>query len=183
MTQKISVFGSANPLPGSPAYQVAYDLGNLLGQAGLTVLTGGYMGTMEAVSKGASEAGAHVIGVTSDDIEAFRPIGPNPWVAEEYRCTTLKERISRLIESCDAAIALPGGLGTLAEVSLTWNQIVIEAKTPKPLILIGAGWQHTMETFFSEFGDYVSIQHREYLTFAPTPEKALESLKAFHFIL
>jgi uncharacterized protein (TIGR00725 family) len=61
---KISVFGGSQPEEGSLAYQEAYQLGKLLAEAGHIVLTGGYIGTMEAVSRGASEADGHVIGVT-----------------------------------------------------------------------------------------------------------------------
>lgn len=182
MTPKISVFGSANLELTPQAYQQAYLLGKLLGEAGLTVLTGGYTGTMEAVSHGANEAGATVVGVTSDEIEAYRPMGPNPWVTEEWRCKTFKERLNMLVEQCDAAIALPGGLGTLVEIGLTWNHLVIHTMDPKPLILIGAGWHRTMETFFGELGEYVPISSREYLTFAPNAETALEVLKSYAVI-
>jgi len=50
-------------------------------------------GTMEAVSRGAAEAGGHVIGVTCEDIEKWRPIGANAWVKEEWRKKTLTERL------------------------------------------------------------------------------------------
>ena len=60
----VSVFGSAAPLPGQPLYQVGLELGRLLGEQGFSVMTGGYCGTMEAVSRGANEAGSNVIGVT-----------------------------------------------------------------------------------------------------------------------
>jgi uncharacterized protein (TIGR00725 family) len=50
---KVSVFGAANPKPGEKPYEDAYRLGKLLGEAGHTVLTGGYIGMMEAVSHGA----------------------------------------------------------------------------------------------------------------------------------
>ncbi len=176
---QVSVFGGSSPKPGSEAYQQAYKLGKLIGDAGLTVLTGGYMGTMEAVSRGASEAGGHVIGVTSDAIEAFRPIGPNQWVAEEWRCQTLRQRLNKLIDNCDAAFALPGGVGTLLEICLTWNELVIDAIDPKPLILIGDGWHTLMETFFQELGDYVAMESREYIAFAPNPNSALTLLKSF----
>ena len=179
MSKKISVFGGSAPKVGTPAYQQAYELGKLLGGAGMTVLTGGYMGTMEATSRGASEAGGHVIGVTSDEIEAWRPIGPNAWVAEEWRCQTLNERLNMLVERCDAAIALPGGIGTLLEIALTWNQLVIDIIEPKPMILLGSGWHKIMETFFAELGDYVSIDDRQYLAFAPDPQAALELLTNF----
>lgn len=65
----IAVFGGSQPKEGDPAYAEAYELGSLLAQAGHTVLTGGYIGTMEAVSRGAAEAGGHVIGVTCEEIE------------------------------------------------------------------------------------------------------------------
>ncbi len=79
----ITIFGGSQPKPGSPAYAEAYELGKLLALAGHTVLTGGYMGTMEAVSRGANEAGGHVIGVTCADIEAWRGTRANAWVKEE----------------------------------------------------------------------------------------------------
>ncbi len=92
---KITVFGGSNPLPGSPAYAEAYELGKLLALAGHTILTGGYIGTMEAVSRGANEAGGHVIGVTCTDIETWRGVGVNAWVQEERRFATLQERLNR----------------------------------------------------------------------------------------
>jgi len=176
---KISVFGASNPLPGSEAYQEAYQLGKLLGGAGLTVLTGGYMGTMEAASRGASEAGGHVIGVTCGEIEAWRPAKPNPWVAEEWRRETLQERLDALVNQCVAAIALPGGVGTLLEICLTWNILAIHAIKPKPVILMGEAWHKVMESFFRELGDYVPMSKREYLAFAPSPETAFELLSQF----
>ena len=82
---RISVFGGSQPREGSTAYAEAQQLGRLLAERGHVVLTGGYIGVMEAVSRGAREAGGHVIGVTSEDIEAWRPIKANAWVMEELR--------------------------------------------------------------------------------------------------
>ncbi len=179
MTTKVSVFGGSSPKPGTKAYQQAYNLGKLLGSAGLTVLTGGYMGTMEAVSRGVNEAGGHVIGVTCNDIEKYRPVGPNQWVVEEWRCETLRDRLNSLIDNCDAALALPGGIGTLLEICLTWNELVIDAIKPRPMILIGSKWHKIMETFFQELGEYISMENREYLAFAPNPESAFSLLQSF----
>src|SRR5512135_1978546 len=136
---KISVFGGSQPQHGSPAYEQAHDLGRLLAGHGHAVLTGGYIGTMEAVSRGAAEAGGHVIGVTCTQIENWRAIGANQWVTEEWKKETLIERLECLISSCDAACALPGGPGTLAEISLMWNMMIIGVLEKRPLILIGEG--------------------------------------------
>ncbi|MDP2993622.1 MAG: LOG family protein, partial [Anaerolineales bacterium] len=123
----ITVFGGSQPKEGNASYAEAYELGSLLARAGHTVLTGGYIGTMEAVSRGAAEAGGHVIGVTCADIEAWRPVRPNAWVQEQRRFATLQERLNELVLACDAAIALPGGPGTLTEIALTWNLMIVHS--------------------------------------------------------
>jgi len=157
----ITVFGGSSPTPGSPAYLEAYKLGQSLALAGHTVLTGGYIGTMEAVSRGAAEAGGHVIGVTCSQIESWRPVRANEWVNEERSYISLQERLNELITNCDVAMALPGGPGTLTEISLTWNLMVINAIPEKPLILIGEGWRLVMRSFFNNLGDYIpAVQHR-----------------------
>jgi len=172
----ISVFGGSAPRPGEPAYEEAKKLGALLARAGHSVLTGAYMGTMEAVSRGASEAGGHVIGLTCTELEEWRPTAYNAWVAEERRFPTLQERIIGLIDGCDAAIALPGGPGTLAEVSLMWNRMIIEASPRHPLILVGAGWRCVFDHFISELGTYIPVKDRELLQFAATVEQAASLL-------
>ncbi|NPV56306.1 MAG: hypothetical protein HPY76_06515, partial [Anaerolineae bacterium] len=114
----VTIFGGAAPKPGEPAYLEAERLGRLLAQQGDTVLTGGYIGTMEAASKGAADADGHVIGVTCEEIESWRLVAPNAWVTEERRFEKLSDRLQELVLACDAAIALPGGVGTLAEIAM-----------------------------------------------------------------
>lgn len=173
---RITVFGGAKPKPGDSSYEEAYLLGHLLGKAGHTVLTGGYIGTMEAVSQGAAEAGSHVIGMTCAEIEAWRQVRCNPFVAEEIRYPTLRQRVFALIESSDAAMALPGGAGTLAEISLMWNLLITGAISPRPLILIGSAWADTFQGFFSALGEYVTEQDRSWLIFAPDIYRSIELL-------
>src|SRR5512136_460580 len=110
MTIRIAVFGGSQPKPGDPVYQAALHLGQLLAENGYTVMNGGYIGAMEAVSRGASEAGGHVIGVTCDEIESWRPVSANRWVSEEWHYATLQERMIALIKNADAFLALPGGV-------------------------------------------------------------------------
>ena len=174
---KVTVFGGAQPKEGTPAYEEAHELGSLLAQRGHAVLTGGYMGTMEAVSRGAHEAGGHVIGVTCIEIEEWRKSKPNPWIKEERRKKTLMDRLTALVEGCDAAIALPGGAGTLTEVSLMWNLMIVESLPRRPLILIGRGWQSTFDQFFAEFESYMPIHQRELLYFAGDVKDAVKILE------
>ena len=175
----ISVFGGSQPKAGDVAYAEAQELGKLLAQRGHTVLTGGYIGTMEAVSRGASEAGGHVIGVTCVDIENWRKVGANRWVKEEWRKQTLIERLQALVEGCDAALALPGGPGTLTEVSLMWNLMIVESLHRRPLILIGDGWQSVFDQVFKQLEPYTSAQQRELLSFAKDIYTAVNQLESY----
>jgi uncharacterized protein (TIGR00730 family) len=173
---KVAVFGGAGAKPQDDIYRQAVELGAGLAKAGHTVMTGGYIGIMEAASKGAGEAGGHVIGVTCDEIESFRPTKPNPWVKEEWRFVTLSDRLMNLVNRCDAAIAMPGGVGTLAEISILWNQILIHAISPKPVILVGNGWQVTFEALLQAQGGFINLHDRELIRFAADVQSALQFL-------
>lgn len=174
----IAVFGSSQPKEGEAAYAEARELGRLLAQAGHIVLTGGYIGTMEAVSRGAAEAGGHVIGVTCEAIERWRPVRANGWVKEEWRKGTLLERLEAIITGSEAAIALPGGPGTLTEIALTWNLMIIQSLPPRPLILVGAGWRSVFERFFEQFAAYTPPAQREYVQFAKDVQEAMAFIKS-----
>ena len=173
---KVSVFGGSQPQHGSAAYEDARELGRLLAGHGHTVLTGGYIGTMEAVSRGAAEAGGHVIGVTCTQIENWRAVGANQWVKEEWKKETLLERLECLVTNCDAALALPGGPGTLTEISLMWNLMIIGGLERRPLTLIGGGWRSVFDEFFQQLGPYSPPNQRGLLGFTPDPAAAVRLL-------
>ncbi|MEL7625909.1 MAG: LOG family protein [Anaerolineaceae bacterium] len=173
----VSVFGSATPTHEQTSYQVALEMGRLLGENGFAVMTGGYCGTMEAVSRGANEAGANVIGVTCRQIEDFRPTGPNAWVKQVQSTDLLSERIEVLTSQADAFIALPGGIGTLAEIAMVFNKMVISSIPSRVLILIGDGWRQTFEAFFSGQAENVNGRVRQLPQFAKDPQEALSLLK------
>jgi uncharacterized protein (TIGR00730 family) len=177
MSIRVTVFGGSQPKPGDPIYQDAVDLGVKLAERGYILLNGGYIGTMEGLSRGAAEAGGHVIGVTSEQIEAWRPVKANPWVKEEWHYNTLQERIFSLIENSDAYIALPGGVGTLAEIMLTWNLLLTHIIPSRPLILIGPGWQAMIESFISKLGEFIPDNQRGWISFAPNVNLAIQQLQ------
>ncbi|MCP4417414.1 MAG: LOG family protein [Chloroflexi bacterium] len=179
MTKRIiSVFGSSAPKPGSLAYEEARLLGMHLAQAGFAVATGGYSGTMTAVSQGASEAGGHVIGVTSAQIEQFRPLGPNRWVAEEIKFESLRDRLLHLVTENDGMIVLPGGIGTLSEMALAWSFLQVGEVTKRPLVLLGSLWQQTIDSFYTS--DYVREKDMTLLSFANTPQTAVAYIVNFY---
>ena len=173
--QVISVFGSSRPEPGHPDYETAYQLGRQLAQAGFAVATGGYIGTMTAVSKGAAGTGGQVIGVTCDEIEAWRPVGPNEWITREIRYRTLWERVIHLVTQNDGIVALPGGIGTLAEVALAWSQLQTGAMPPRPFLLFSDFWQSALDALINSSD--VGETDRQLLCFAATPSEVVAHLR------
>lgn len=163
------MFGGGAPQPGSAAYAEAQRLGRLLAQAGYSVLNGGYSGTMEAVSRGANEAGGHVIAVTSRVFSV--PV--NGWSHEEVHTTDLFERLRHIIEPADAYIVLRGGMGTLAELAVVWN--LAKLGSAKPIILVGDAWRSVFESIRA--GLYVSEGELRHFQFVDNPAEACEALR------
>jgi uncharacterized protein (TIGR00730 family) len=170
----IAVFGGAHSKPGDEAFQQGILLGEWIAQNGHTVLTGGYMGIMEAVSQGAAEKGGHVIGVTCEELENWRQTHANRWVKEEWKLPTLRERLWALLEKSDLGIAMPGGAGTLAEISMLWNHQIIGILPSSPIILIGEGWRKMFKVFFEESSIYIAERDCSHLQFAENLQKAIQ---------
>jgi hypothetical protein len=97
-------------------------------------------------------------------------------VKEEWRLPTLHDRILKLIDSCDIAIALPGGPGTLAEIVLMWNRIQIEVIPPKPIIIVGEGWKKVFHVLYQEQAKYINENYMKLLHFVNTNEDILSYL-------
>jgi hypothetical protein len=168
----IAVFGSSRRDESSPYWGEAYALGRLLATAGHTVLTGGYGGSMGAVSKGAAECGGHVVGVTC---ALFDPVPCNPWLTEEMKMPTLIGRLTAMIERSDAFVALRGGIGTMSEVTLIWSLIQTRSLRA-PLILLGADWRAVVDSWleYTDLGKSIAAL----ATIVDTPAQVLPALNA-----
>jgi uncharacterized protein (TIGR00730 family) len=130
----VTVFGSARARPGEPDYCYAEELGRALAKAGHAVITGGGPGHMEAVNKGAYEAGGESIGVC---IELPREEKPNAYLTRVVSFRYFFVRKVMFVKYTKAFVILPGGFGTLDELfeALT---LVQTHKTPAfPVILAG----------------------------------------------
>ncbi len=135
----IAVYGSATVQPGEPVYTLAFELGRALATGGADVMTGGYSGVMEACSRGAAEAGGHTVGVT---VELFEARGPaNAWVRERVHTADLFERLRTIVTRADGFLVLPGSVGTLAELFLTWNLLAAGGRPAAPFVLVGEPWE------------------------------------------
>jgi uncharacterized protein (TIGR00730 family) len=164
----ITVFGSSKPQPGSTAYRQARELGRLLGRAGVTVINGGYTGTMEAVSRGVTEVGGTAIGITCAVFDGERPAG-NPYLSQSVHAPDLLARLRHLTEMGDGYIVLEGGVGTLLELLLVWNLLTVHA-VDRPCILVGAGWRLVLASLEQE--TEVAARHTALLQVTDSVEDA-----------
>jgi hypothetical protein len=142
MNHTIAVFGASRSTQGDRHYEEGIVCGRLLAENGFAVATGGYGGTMEAVSLGARGAGGHVVGVTAPSVFPGRS-GPNDHLTHETEATSLVDRIGVLAADTSGAIALWGSLGTTAELLVAWNLAYVARFTnqqPKPIIGVGEPW-------------------------------------------
>jgi uncharacterized protein (TIGR00730 family) len=146
-TVTIAVFGSGSAPPDHPVLAEAEHLGQLLAEAGFTIICGGYGGTMEAASRGARQAGGQVIGVTMD---LFSPgLTPNSWLTREERVKDFFPRLKKLT-SADGFVVLQGGIGTLTEATLTWSLLQTGQLSSRPFVFVGDGWRRLFDAFRAE---------------------------------
>ena len=167
----ITVFGGSRCGPDAAEYKEALRLGRLLVEAGFDVCSGGYAGVMEAISRGAHDAGGHVIGVTMEQFKS----APNPYLKKIEPSADFYARLQILIRDSAGYIALRGGMGTVTEISLVWNKLVMNVLPQRPLILLGECWPRAIDCLRRHL--VVSDEDMTHLTFAATAEEAVAVLE------
>ena len=164
----VTIFGGSKCAEDSAEYSDARDLGARLAEAGFTICTGGYLGVMEAASRGAREKGGRVFGIVMNQFKHE----PNRYLTDKVATNHFYERLQNLITRSVGFVALRGGMGTVTEVSLVWNKLVTGVLGPRPLVLVGDCWKPVVEAWKKHL--VVSDADIRFLDFADTPQKAAE---------
>jgi len=168
----VAVFGSSTVREADPGWREALELGAALARRGVATMTGGYGGAMAAASRGAHQAGGHVIGVTVDLFERRGPV--NPWVRERVHTPDLFERLRYLVHSADGFIAVAGSIGTLTELFLAWTMVSVDGREPAPIVLMGAHWHEWLKVHRGPA--FVPGRLHELVVVADTPEQAADAV-------
>ena len=130
----ITVFGSARFGEEHPYYALGQEIGSRLAEAGMTVMTGGGPGLMEAANRGARLAGGRSIGC---NIQLPLEQKPNPYLDRMVEFKYFFVRKLMLLKYSYAFVALPGGIGTLDEIFETLVLIQTGKIKQFPLMLLG----------------------------------------------
>ncbi|HVO84327.1 MAG TPA: TIGR00730 family Rossman fold protein [Syntrophobacteria bacterium] len=130
----VSIFGSARVPPGHPLYEKAMSIARLFAQHGVHVITGGGPGLMEAANRGAAEAGGRSIGL---NIQLPMEQKPNPYanVRLDFRYFFVRKVV--FVKYAQAYVVLPGGFGTLDELTEALTLIQTNRIKPFPVVLVG----------------------------------------------
>jgi uncharacterized protein (TIGR00730 family) len=133
----VTVFGSARFGEGHPSYELARAVGRGLARAGFTVMTGGGTGLMEAANRGAREAGGRSVGCS---VRLPKEQAPNAYLDRSVTCEYFFVRKVLLFKYSYAFVALPGGLGTVDELSEALTLIQTAKILRFPVVLMGADY-------------------------------------------
>jgi hypothetical protein len=143
LPKAVSVFGSARTHPDSPEYAAGVQLGAALADAGYAVITGGGPGAMEAVNRGACEAGGVSVGL---GIELPFEQHLNQWVDIGINFRYFFARKTMFVKYAEAFVILPGGFGTLDETFEALTLVQTHKVTRFPVILYGTEyWQGLLD--------------------------------------
>jgi uncharacterized protein (TIGR00725 family) len=121
---QIAVIGS-----GSESVAAAEEVGRLLAGRGCVVVCGGLGEVMEAAARGAKEAGGTTVGILPGEAVGEA----NAWIDYAVATGTGHARNLAVVASCEAAIAVGGRWGTLAEIG--YARVL-----GRPVVVLEPGW-------------------------------------------
>ena len=172
----ITVFGSARTKPEENDYQEAVKMGELIVKNGFEALTGGGPGIMEAVNKGAYEAGGESVGL---NIKLPMEQEPNPYLTESIDFRYFFIRKVNFLKYAKGLVAFPGGFGTMDE----FFEAITLVQTNKipwiPIVLVGVEfWTPLVEWFTNTLlkNDRISSEDMDLFTLVDTADEAMSVL-------
>jgi uncharacterized protein (TIGR00730 family) len=139
----VTIFGSARVKPSHPSYQAAEKLAAMFARRGITVITGGGPGVMEAANKGAAEAGGVSVGL---GIELPHEQKVNSFVNLPLNFRYFFVRKTMFVKYAQGFVIFPGGYGTFDELFESLTLVQTGKIDHFPVILWGTGyWQPMVE--------------------------------------
>lgn len=143
---RVTIFGSARLKPGSVAYEGVKQLASDLTRMECDIMSGGGPGLMQAANEGALAVDPQALH-RSVGIRVELPFEQeiNPFVGQAYEHRTFFSRLHHFMIISDAFVVVPGGIGTLLELSLAWQLLQVRKLYNTPLILVGKMWKELVD--------------------------------------
>lgn len=176
----VTIYGSSRSQPGQEDYERAREIACLLGKQGFSIITGGGPGAMEAANRGAQEAGAKSVGL---NIVLPEEQALNTYASLSISFNHFFVRKVMLVKYSIAFVIMPGGLGTLDELTEVLTLIQTHKIKPFPVILFNSSyWQGFLDWMRNSTlaCEYISESDLELLRLSDEPSDVVEIVKRWH---
>lgn len=176
----VSIFGSARAKPEDKYYKIAMEIGMLLSNAGYSVVTGGGGGIMEAGNRGAYQGSSFSVGLNI--------VLPGEIINTDSQDISLRfrhffTRKVMFVKHAKAYVALPGGYGTLDELSEILSLIQTKKTRHIPVILVHKKFWEPLIAWFENTllkQGMIDAEDLNLYSFAETPEEVLQIIEKFY---
>jgi uncharacterized protein (TIGR00730 family) len=176
----VSMFGSARIKPDDPYYLIGVDIARRLSDAGFAVISGGGPGIMEAANKGAFEGKSSSVGL---NIELPHEQKHNMWQDISLNFRHFFARKVAFVKYADAYVVLPGGFGTLDELTEALTLIQTGKSRRIPLILVGtAYWRGLLDWFQDRLvaDGMIAAHDMQLIQLIDEPANVVDAIFAFY---
>lgn len=176
----VTIYGSARLVADDELYTQTEEIAYRLGQLGFSIITGGGPGVMEAANKGALKAGVSSVGLNIDLPEEQLC---NPYSTKSITFNHFFVRKVMLVKYASAFVIMPGGLGTLDELTEVLTLMQTHKIKPFPIIMFnGDFWQGLLDWLKSSVltRQFILEDDLKLLRVCEHPEEVVEAVQKWH---
>jgi uncharacterized protein (TIGR00730 family) len=177
----VTIYGSARTKPDDELYKKTEEIARRLGEMGFSIISGGGPGIMEAANKGAREAGVKSIGL---NIELPEEQTSNIYATKSITFHHFFVRKVMLVKYATAFVIMPGGLGTLDELTEVLTLMQTRKIKPFPVILFESkywrGFLRWMKDFALSRG-YIDEADVHLLRICDKTDDVIDTVQKWHY--
>jgi uncharacterized protein (TIGR00730 family) len=176
----VTIYGASRLAVGSYDYEKTREIANLIGKEGFNIITGGGPGAMEAANLGAKEAGVKSIGL---NIELPEEQLCNIYANISLHFNHFFVRKIMLVKYSTAFVIIPGGIGTLDELTEVLTLIQTKKMKPFPVILFNSAyWKGLLDWLQNQTlnNGYVTEEDLKLLRVSDDPKEIVEIIRSWY---
>jgi uncharacterized protein (TIGR00730 family) len=176
----VTIYGSARLHADDELYAQTEEIANRLGQMGFSIITGGGPGVMEAANKGALKAGVTSVGL---NIELPQEQVCNAYTTKSITFNHFFARKVMLVKYATAFVIMPGGLGTLDELTEVLILMQTHKIKPFPIALFDSKyWKGFLAWLRSSVltRSFISEEDFGLLRVCDSPDEVIEAVQRWY---
>jgi hypothetical protein len=179
----VAIFGSARIQKNSSLYEEVFELARMIGRHGYDLITGGGPGIMEAASAGHDQGDklrrADMIGLT---IKLPFEESVNKYLELRKDFSSFSQRLEHFMALSNVLVVCEGGVGTLLELSFSWQLLQVGHIEYKPVILVGEMWKELINWMkkYMLREKLVSEKDFRFIYLVDTPHEAMKIIDKYH---